>query len=866
MESLWQSLCSILANTSAERLQLGTVELLFCAAFRSTHRDIVRFAAETWNRIYEQADHIEYPETLKNVLVSLGSSVDVTRPGLDIMDDSSNMRPNFTESQDNDNHLPLISPARFHPTPLSRPSASAHSATSGSAQTAETRSEGSTPFTRKRARGPTPKAKLRHEDSQIHFAAIESGPNLAAQESQLLTDRQKEIRDRQRETAAMFPAVCSSPTEKTKKARSTNKQQPNTSVDAHRASTPEHDGGFDDCLTSTPTPRRGQPVSLPEQDREMTDPPSSPPELRSFRLFAEIKSQINNTNPMDDWHFSSSPVSGSPNLINQNNSGSQSMNLDDVDEELQLDNENLVAQTHGILPPGQQDTITPQVEVTEDTTMYEQLDETDLSAATDHNANKHSHTTPSGRKTRARAAEITPRSDNDEFVDARSSPMPPTPSQRVLSGDASVTNRRKSPRHTANSQSFDVSASFENGLRNVGTGRIEIPLRSSQSTSPRKREYASYKDVLPESPEQQEMQASQPASRHEDMIEVMDVIEVAGDDIKQSRRARPRRPGSSLAFHNCEAPQSLSLNMQPLHGSQAQIPTTPVEELAAIESQGTFDNVSPGSGRWWRKRKRSVSSSIYSSGGSKKARHEDILAVENMQEEVPDSQAAAGVSAVQGGNVSSLRVSVPNIDALVTHSQDEFVEVQTMEELFQNDVLFTSNNNSSLIEHTTASQELPFAADEVLVGDLQPEPEVNVLEARTMYVEATDNDTDDEEAVHSQLAREEEESASRAASPARHIFDPAAHVQETVQYENEGEAALPALPALQQDAPDGQDAQQLADGPKPANDFDGLMHMFRNGLEVLRSADLSREQVYEVEDLMFDMRRELLQAEKRGRE
>lgn len=59
----------------------------------------------------------------------------------------------------------------------------------------------------------TPKARLRHDDSQIRFAAVESSP-LAHEpvESQYLTDRQKEVKERQcREAAAMFPDIRSSP-------------------------------------------------------------------------------------------------------------------------------------------------------------------------------------------------------------------------------------------------------------------------------------------------------------------------------------------------------------------------------------------------------------------------------------------------------------------------------------------------------------------------------------------------------------------------------------------------------------------------------------------------------------------------------
>lgn len=834
VESLWQSLCTILVNASTETLQLSTIEPLLCAAFRSTHRQIVNLTAETWNQIYKDAEHIEYPETLKTVLASLGSSVDVARPDIEIRDyHDASVRLNFTESQDHGNHLPFESPASFQPTPLSRPSASSRSVTPGSAKAPETRSEGSTPLPRKKSKGRAAKAKLRHEDSQVQFAAIESSPALIVPEFQPLTDRQKEIRERQRETAAMFPAVRSSPTEKTKKALATSSQQPDLSLGPFRASTPDHDAGsFDDCLTSTPTPRRGQAVSLPEQDQEMTDPPSSPPEPRSFRLLAELKSQTSKTNAMDDWHFSSSPVSGSPIPTNQDNLGSQSMDLDEIDEELRLDQNHTVQAAH-VAGPDQPDASSSQL-VIEDTVIHDQPSEPNVPAVTE-SAIQHVETTPSSRKLQASLAQVTPRSDNEEFVDARASPMPPTPNQTVPGGENLFMGRWELPRHDTNSQSFDVSMSFENGLRNLGTGKIEIPLRSSQSTSPRKREYASYKDILPQSPDQVESQLA--PAQSEEVTGAMDVIEVAGDGVRKSRRGRPRksRRGSSA--------QPLSLNAQLTQGSHVHVPSTPVEQLAVVESQANFDNVSPGSGMWWRKRKRSVSS-VYSSGGSKKARHEDILAVEGIQEEVPDSAIPAGAAL------------------------ERPLEMQSMEDIYQKDVSFASNDSSSPIEHTMASQELPLTVEEQRVDYSQPETEVNpapqvdVPEGNTECPEDIYNYTDDEEAVHSQLAREEEESASRAASPARHIPEPAAQVLEGPKEDQGGEATAPVV---QENVTTVDKAQQVAHEPESVNSFEGLMDMFRNGLVKMRATDLTREQVYEVEDLMFEMRRELLQAEMRGR-
>lgn len=832
-------------GTSEIRCQLNTVEPLFCAAFRSTHRDIVGIAAETWNQIYENVDHIEYSETLKTVLASLGSSVDITRPGLELRDEESdNFRSNFIESQEDSISLPIVSPARLQPTPQPRP-VSRRSATPGPANVAETsRAQNGTTISQGKPKGRTPRPRPRHEDSQMQFSAIEFPPALVSQDSQLLTDRQKEIRERQRENAVMFPEIRSSPTEKIKKARSTNAQQPQSSSSPKRASTPEQDGSFDDCLTSTPTPRRGKPVSLTEQDQEMTDPPSSPPEPRGYRLLAELKSQSNKTNSLDNWQFSSSPISGSPNLAHQTVSVSQPIELDDVDEDLRLDDEGNVAENNDYSEAELRD-VTSEFEVVEETTMLGQEEILPVAAA-EIAASQPSPTTPTGRKSQSSVVQLTPRSDNDEFVDAPTSPLPPTPSQRVTRRSSQSSGMRQSPRRTANSQSFNVSASFETGLRDVGTSWIEIPLRSTQPNSPRMKEFKSYTDIFPESPDQalcqQNAQQFQQPRQDEATTEALDSIEVAGAEAKHPRRGRSKKTRRASASQDLQPPQT----------SEAPLLSLNVNEIAASEFQENYEDVSPGSGRWWRKRKRSVSS-VHSSGGSKKARHGALLA-ESILEEVPDSQTAAAAS----GGKSTLRPKPVKMRVQILTCRSEGpLEVQTAEELYQNDVSVLSIGNNSPAERTAASEASSFAIEES-VEKSQVEP-VTEFGATEQHAEEMADFTDEEEAIHSQLVREEKQaSAERESRLASHAVSPVRHMSEQV--------ASPLRQAEHVNTLCGafSPVQEHAE-PEPSK-YDSLMVMLRSGLDTLRSVDLTREQYYQAEDLFFEMKRELLDAERRGRE
>lgn len=134
----------------------------------------------------------------------------------------------------------------------------------------------------------TPKARLRHDDSQIQFAAIESSPlQPEPLESQHLTDRQKEVKERQvREAAAMFPEIRSSPRST---PRHTNYNLPklvfkstpnpvlNSTIDEATSPTYLPDALMNSFLGSSPTPS-----SKRSSDRHSDDdPPSSPPFVSS---------------------------------------------------------------------------------------------------------------------------------------------------------------------------------------------------------------------------------------------------------------------------------------------------------------------------------------------------------------------------------------------------------------------------------------------------------------------------------------------------------------------------------------------------------------------------------------------------------
>jgi len=137
--------------------------------------------------------------------------------------------------------------------------------------------------------------RLRHDDSQIQFAAIESSPAADdAIDSQLLTERQREVKERQKsEAAAMFPDLRSSPRPKAKKTGSklslSSDLPVSTASEEGQPATPSINhttSAFDDFITSSPTPRReNADAQLGSDalgfDSDAADPPSSPPKAAS---------------------------------------------------------------------------------------------------------------------------------------------------------------------------------------------------------------------------------------------------------------------------------------------------------------------------------------------------------------------------------------------------------------------------------------------------------------------------------------------------------------------------------------------------------------------------------------------------------
>lgn len=768
---------------------------MFCAAFYSRHREIIQTTTDVWNTVFENSSDIEYPVELKKALIFLGNSFDIKRPGLGPFE----MEWETSHKSDEAISAPLNAPEMLQDMSDLLPSM-------GESETKDT----------------------------IKMLKDKQSPAPLTRRT-IKTRSRKKQRDQDTSDVGLGTAPLAS-------SQRIGQQQQHESMGPHRALTPEQDPDFENCLESTPTPRRGQPMPMRLHDQEMVDPPSSPPEPRTSHLLAELKARARDIRSLDDWQFSSSPISGSPISAAVDIPTSQPMDLEDInDTEMCLDEETTV-ELHtssirarkGVDTSSQPETVSY---VVQGPASNRQTRPTVLSGILQQSSTAEAQALPE-RHLRSRTVPSTPRHNRDEALGTSQNPATASPIQRITRQRSTASSLRKSPCQEADTS---TSTESEDPAKKTAPGRVEIPLRSSQRSSPRKKEYTSFTDILPESPEQGiEQQQTQEGADYSDSIEVVDV----------PRRGRPRKEGTSS---NSQASESSSLHKKP----------TAIDGLSTSELQEMFENVSPGNGQWLRKRKLSISSA-HSTGDGKRARLGEGVST-------PDQPSTTGQSAASVNDGKSMLNCM--ISSLRQHALTLFIdrpfEMQTAPEPHQDEVTPVSTDTCRPAAAQPSEPTPPAIGEPVVVPD-RPVADgpgfVNELPDQ-MQIDNMEDDDDDEDAVHSQLVREEQQASSSSQSQSQPQL-----ASESSTLPREQQQRQQQRPANNTVSEASQKEVAAPVAPRPARQassavstFASLMDMFRKGLAALRSVDLSREQVYQAEDIMFEMRKELVEAERRGR-
>ncbi|KAI1497657.1 Rap1-interacting factor 1 N terminal-domain-containing protein [Biscogniauxia marginata] len=767
---LWDRICSLFEGSgSLDNFQLDAIEPLLCSAFRSKHRHMVNTISTIWNQAFEQADKIEYPETLKEVLISLQPYVDIVLPGLEVSsyEPRGQQQQSFVASQDDLSALNTSPNAGQQATPQTKRLSSRHSITPESVQlslSTKRWSETTPRASQSKSTRRSGSARLRHDDSQIQFAAIESSSPIGnAVESQVLTDRQKEVRERQQENAALFPTIRSSIEKANSISKSAQPPQRSDIALQVRATTPEGHRSFEDYISSTPTPRRGQ-TTIIDDDHEMTDDvPSSPPEPRRI-LLPEMRSRSRSNSMLEDYQISSSPVLGSP--LHARQLMVQAQNPADQDSPSK-------AQEDIIATEPDSEPILPTEQVSEDGSQCPSTD-ADIDLSRDESLNRPSFERPgTPPNMHPPKAQETPISANTEFVDAPTSSA--QHSSRILrSNTAKRLEAIQAAGLPPNSRSFDVSDGEERSM-----ARLVIEIDS------RKR-----------------------ASLSNDNIESPDKAHKAGSHAMDSITVNTKSETSHTAMEGSQSSEASSA-----------IPSTPTDaEDTRLSSKEL-------------KTKRKRVSEKNQDSGSKKRRYRKHANAEGV-DAVSDSQIPSACDMVYSQS-----------NALVPGEVD--VPMEDNDDKPDKDISPNPPRDASgqeVVPKEQGSQET-WSMDEDIVMDSESEA-INLQ----LIAEAS------QQSEAGLAAKERMEADLLPANSSAKTREEAADEE----IEEDAEVVVEGAPASSRSAE--------SEVPKTErSSFAKIMGSLEEGLEGLRSASLSRHEVYKIEDMFYDIKRELYEAERRSR-
>ncbi|KPM43347.1 hypothetical protein AK830_g3185 [Neonectria ditissima] len=769
LRALWDTVCNHLVSLGhLENKDLNLIEGLVSAGFKSKHRYVVNKMAETWNTVFRDEESPDCSDSLKAIIHALRPKVDVSFPGIEESSGEFGAQAqSFIGSQDDLSFIAISS------TKSSRQEA--EHATPPAASLPRLPFKG--PMTRKRRREATPDLvqtksakrtttpRLRHDNSQIQFAPIASSP--LAEESQHLTERQMEVRQRQQENAGLYSGVRSSPRTRSQAATEEKpKETPVSNRIRRQVATPERPASYEEFISLTPTPRRGQTLQM----EEYNDPPSSPPEPRPNPLLSEIQTRSRARTSLENWVFSSPP--GTPPTSHQQTFGklasprvastgkstrrkrgrkAKSSSQSDVEiipsSVVEEQNAPIVAEEPEPVPQEQKEEA---VEIVPE-----------------------APSTPSRRGIPPdNKVQETPKSGDDEYVDARSSP------EESLHKETPAEVSDLADNHDS---SFDLSEVDESSMM-----RLVVELESRHCSLP-------FDKINSTSPEKQ---ANQPKTQ---CITVLAESSLSPTPSPEKKVVGKKRPVSPMIP---STPAELDLN-----GSQGQSQS---ESQSESQSQSHRPN---------RKRRRAA---LFPDARNKRRR-----SLSTAKQAQDDSQETA-LEETHSPVPTTRRSSRKNAGMRSKKHQGKNAQVSSMDEPEQVPL------------KQTPSKQVPSM-------HLVPSDRVEGRDP---------GDTDEE--LMSQLVTE-----SNAASESQSQQEADPEPESAVSNESM------ELVTMMDEEPQAK-AQEEVETPRAAetdevNKTSTIMDILRGGLNELREAALSRDEVYKLEDMLMDMKRELFEAERRGR-
>ncbi|KAF3125392.1 hypothetical protein TWF569_000834 [Orbilia oligospora] len=218
MQELLNAVCEGLKRTECfDSNALKTFSHLIAAGFESKHKMNVVTTINFWNKTFGNQENLEYPSRVRKALSKIRYYADIKLPTFpDSLEDEAHAPPPaFLDTQTSDfaQHV-LSSPPKAAASPLFyRDLQVPVSAKSSKASSNPSKQN---------------YVKLRHMDSQVEYKEIYADENddPDAMESQLMTDRQKEVRDRQAKEADLFRDLNSGSPSKHDKTSSSHSSLP----------------------------------------------------------------------------------------------------------------------------------------------------------------------------------------------------------------------------------------------------------------------------------------------------------------------------------------------------------------------------------------------------------------------------------------------------------------------------------------------------------------------------------------------------------------------------------------------------------------------------------------------------------------
>ncbi|KAI5370639.1 putative telomere-associated protein Rif1 [Septoria linicola] len=300
IEQLWSQLLQLVVekvpSTNSDLLEV--IEIFLIAGLSSPSRSIVNSTIEFWNTTFGKQAKLDYPIKLFPVLRARQIEAELLLPGFSAPSDATQhvSFPAFAQSQLSTivDRRPSISGNRTRIRPREpncenifiRQHLAAQAQASG-LDAAPTKSNSAASTT-------ADVQRPRVDDSQAQFAPILCDEVESRPSTQVLTEHQREVSDRQQINSKAYPGLSSSPETHESIARRTIGKNLKFVSDLRRTPNGEivvvsrncrDDAPFSDDIPSSPTPRSSCVVDKPatlttyhqEEHCTASDPPSSPP-------------------------------------------------------------------------------------------------------------------------------------------------------------------------------------------------------------------------------------------------------------------------------------------------------------------------------------------------------------------------------------------------------------------------------------------------------------------------------------------------------------------------------------------------------------------------------------------------------------